>query len=131
MHGQYVGEVEPPQLGHDLTQVVGWCRRLMEAADQRVDLLDARYLLRPPQRVDDAGMATGADDHQSAITQPEAGSVFVPVLVGNRFAGELVGGEVVLAIGTGVAADTILRAEFDPGVGAVRAQGWYAARRLW
>jgi len=43
--------------------------------------------------------------------------VLVPVLVGLRLAGQLVLGEVVVHVGACVAAQAILHADLDPGVG--------------
>jgi hypothetical protein len=57
MHRQHVLEVKLLQLGHDLSQIVVRRRREVEAAQQRIDLLDSADLLRPPQRIDDAAMA--------------------------------------------------------------------------
>jgi len=54
----------------------------MEAADECVDFPDSADLLRMFERVDDAGMAAGADHDQAAIAEPEACCMLVPVLVG-------------------------------------------------
>jgi hypothetical protein len=48
-------------------------------AAQCVDFFDPGDFLRPLQRVDDAGMATGGDHHQPVIADLEAGCVFMPV----------------------------------------------------
>jgi hypothetical protein len=88
MHWEDVLEIEFLQLGHHLAQTIVGRRSQAKTADQRVDFLDAGDLLRPPQRIDDAGMAAGADDDKPAVAQAEAGGVLVPVLAGLRLAGE-------------------------------------------
>lgn len=47
MHRQHVVHVELLKLRHHRPEIVGGRRRQVEAADQRVDLLDARDLPRP------------------------------------------------------------------------------------
>jgi hypothetical protein len=42
--------------------------------------------------------------------------MLVPMLVGLRLAGQLVGGEMVVHIGAGVAPETVLDADLDPAV---------------
>jgi hypothetical protein len=59
----------------------------VEAAEERVDLLDAADLLGVSQGVDDARMSARADHHQPAVTETEAGGMLVPMLVGLRLAG--------------------------------------------
>src|SRR5262245_61009944 len=88
----------------------------MEATEQCVDFFDAADLLGVPQRVDDAGMSARADHYQPAITETKAGSMLVPMLVGLRLAGQFLGSEMVVHIGVGVTAETILNADSDPGV---------------
>src|SRR6516164_285613 len=87
MHRQRVLEVKLLQLGHDLSQIVVRRRREVEAAQQRIDLLDSADLLGPPQRIDDAAMSARTNHHQPAVTEAEAGSMLVPMLVGLRLAG--------------------------------------------
>jgi hypothetical protein len=56
MHRHHMVEVELLQLSHDLTQIVVGRREEVKSAYQRIDLVDAADLLRPLQRIDDAGM---------------------------------------------------------------------------
>src|SRR5439155_1666114 len=67
----YVG-VELLDLGDDLGEVILRRRPEMEAADDRVHLLDARDLLRLLDRIDDADMAAGRDHDEAEVAHVEA-----------------------------------------------------------
>ena len=56
MHREDVLEIEFFQLGHYPAQIIVGRRSQVEAADQRVDLVDAADLLGALQRVDDAAV---------------------------------------------------------------------------
>src|SRR3984893_7002108 len=116
MHWQHMLDIELLQLRHHLAQIIVGRRGEVKAADQRVDLLDPADLLRPPQGIDDAGMAAGADHDEAAVADAKAGGVLVPVLVGLWLAGQLVLGEMVVHVGVRVAPQAILDADLDPTV---------------
>ena len=63
VHGHDHGRRQLLQLGDDLIRIVGRCRPEMEAADQRMQLLDAGDLLRLPDCVENADVAARGDDH--------------------------------------------------------------------
>jgi hypothetical protein len=63
VHGYDHVRLERLQLGDDLIRIVGPCRPEMEAADQRMQLLDAGDLLRLPDCVENADAAARGDDH--------------------------------------------------------------------
>ena len=53
----------------------------MEAADNRVNLLNARHFLRLAHGVHDPGMAAGGDHDEALSLDVEAGGVLVHVLI--------------------------------------------------
>src|SRR5262249_58819439 len=116
MHRQHVRQVKLLQLRRDLSQIIVRRRRQVEAAKERVDLLDSADFLGVLKGVYDAGMSARANHHQPAIAEAEAGNVLMPMLVGLRPAGQFLGGEMVVHIGVGIAAKTVLDAEFDPAI---------------
>src|SRR5262245_30908441 len=121
MHRHDNVRVELLDLADYLLEVVGRCRTKMEAADDRMHLLDAGHFLRLPRRVHDPDMAAGADNHQPAVLHVETGGVLVQMLVRHDLALQL--GRRVMA---GVAAEPILHRELDL---AVRQHAFLAGRR--
>ena len=109
-------DIELLQLRHDLAQIVVGRRREVEAADERVDLVDAADRLGASERIYDTGMSAGTDHDEAAIAEPEACGVLVPMLVGLRLTGQLLRREMVVRVGIRVAAEPVLDAEFDPAV---------------
>src|SRR5208282_6536071 len=71
MHRQHMLEVERLELRHHPLEVIVRRRSEVEAANERVDLVNARDLPRAAQRVDDAGVTAGGDHHEPSIAEPE------------------------------------------------------------
>jgi hypothetical protein len=94
-------DIELLQFGHNLAQIIWGCGRQMKTAGKRVNLFDTADLLRSSQRIYNSGMAAGGNHDQTPVTQAEASCVFVPMLVGLRFASELVFAEMVVHIAFG------------------------------
>ena len=88
----------------------------MKTPNQGVDFLNAGDFLRTPHRVDDAAVTAGGDDHQAPIADLKAGCVFMPMLVRHGMAGELLGGEMMIAILDRIAADAVLLAIYNERV---------------
>ena len=107
---QHIG-LERLDLADDLLEVIGRRRSEMEAADDGVNLLDARDFLGLLHRIDDADMAAGTDHDQTHIPDIEAGRMLVDVLVGNDLALHL-----RRQVVADIAAEPVLHAEFDPGL---------------
>src|SRR5450631_3035854 len=70
-------------------------------------LLDTRYLHRLPDRIDDADVATRADDDETFVFKIEASRVLMDVLIGHNLAFHF-GGQVM----TRVASGAVLEFEF-------------------
>src|SRR5580704_13617143 len=79
MHGDHDLRLELADLGHDRIEILLRRGPQVEAADDRVDLVHARHLLRLPHGVDNANMATRTDDDETAVLQVIAGRVFMDV----------------------------------------------------
>ena len=107
VHREHMLEIELLELRHHLAQVVIRRRGQVEPADECINLVDGGDLLGAKQGVDDAGMAVGTDHYQPAITQPEAGGMLVPVLIGLPLSGKFLGGEMMVRIGIGIAAQAV------------------------
>src|SRR5215475_5975318 len=61
----------------------------MKFPHQRVNFVDASYLLCALERIDDTGVTARADYDEPAVADPEASGVLVPVLIRHRLSREL------------------------------------------
>src|SRR5258708_11068246 len=110
---RFLGEVEPAamhrnqdvriqlaDLAYNLSEVIRRGRPEVEAAHDRVDLLDARYFHRLPDGIDDADVAARTDNDETLILQIEAGGVLMDVLIGHDLAFHF-GRQIVARVATG------------------------------
>jgi hypothetical protein len=74
------------QLGDDLIGVFRCCRAKVEAADQRMQFVDAGDLLGLPDGVKNAHVAARCDHDEASVLHVEAGGVFVGMLIGDDLA---------------------------------------------
>src|SRR5262249_28571368 len=87
----------------------------MEAAQERMQLLDAGDLLRLSNSVENAGVAARGDDDETAILHVKAGRVLVRMLIRDDLALQLCRRE--MGVLGGVAPETILDPVLPHGVG--------------
>src|ERR1700727_440784 len=65
MHGNENVRVQFADLADNLRQIIRRRGPKVETAHDRMNLLNSRYFHRLPHRIDDADMATGADDNET------------------------------------------------------------------
>src|SRR5450759_519583 len=112
MHGDEDIRIQFVYLRHDLAEVIGRSWPQVEAAHDRMDFLNAGYLLRLSDRIDYSNVTAGADNDQTLVFQIEASRVLVNVFVRHDLAFHL-----SRQIMTGVASGSVFHRKLHHAVG--------------